>query len=213
MPDLLLADMYKHTIVVPVGTVVEKTAAPQPAPTPGPQPTAKPSTPSIIPPPPPVAPPPAIKAPVPPPPNLIYGKTTAPPAATQLAWLGSFNKKIMILVNDPTAVHLAENELALLTKMLEALKLSIADVALVNTARHAGNMAELLLALPATTVLLFGVEPFSMNIPMRFPYFQIQRWNDQVYVYSPSLLQLNTPSPDQVSHKKSLWITLQEVFK
>lgn len=130
----------------------------------------------------------------------------------KINWLGNFQKQVIILVDDRNAVHLGDEELELLGKMLQAVKLSLADIALVNTARQQIIWPELMNQLPALSVIFFGVEPSSIGVPMRFPHFRVQRWSNTLFLYSPSLTTINTPSPDQTSLKKDLWKALQEIF-
>ncbi len=131
----------------------------------------------------------------------------------EFRWLGGFEKKILVLVKDENAVHVADEELALLTKMLQALELSIADIALVNIGRYPSDHLTIIQKLAAEIVLLFDVEPSSTGLPMRFPEFQVQNWNKCKYLYCPSLAELNTVSEQQKDLKQKLWIALKKIFE
>jgi hypothetical protein len=196
LSPIILAGMYSHTLVL--ADSIQKKAGKSPPMVPAVKETtiqtASPSpikTPEISP--------------------VVSASQDNEPAA--LTWLGGFGQKILVLVNDANAVHVGEPELELLGKMLAAVGLSLADVAIVNTAINAFPMAFITQQLPATTIFLFGVEPSSLALPMRFPFFQLQRWNGSIYLYSPSLQELNTPSAEQENLKKSLWRALKEIFK
>ncbi len=129
-----------------------------------------------------------------------------------ITWLGGFSKKILVFVNDEEAVHVGNEELILLTKMLEALELSIADIAVLNTAKHRADYEIIVKKLPAKTILFFGVEPSSTGLPMRFPQFQVQNWNECKYLFCPSLLELNTASTEQKNLKQKSWTALKKIF-
>jgi hypothetical protein len=130
----------------------------------------------------------------------------------KVTWLGNFEKNILVFVSDESSLHLADPELDLLSKMLQAVKLSLADIALINTIKQPINWDTLLTELAAKTVIFFGVEPSSIGVPMRFPHFRVHRWNDASFLYSPSLAAINTSSADQNVLKKELWKALQEIF-
>ena len=126
--------------------------------------------------------------------------------------LGNFEKNILVLVNDKTSLHLADPELELLGKMLQALKLSFADIAILNIATQECHWEMIYKQLPTKRVVLFGVEPTDIKIPVRFPHFRVQRWSEISFLYSPALAEINSPSENQVIYKKELWKALQEMF-
>jgi len=126
--------------------------------------------------------------------------------------LGDFRKNILVFVTDPHSVHLSDNELDLLGKMLQALKLSLADIAVVNTCHQSIKWPQVIHNLPAKQVIFFGVDPSLIDVPIRFPHFRVQQWNNTSFLYSPSLVTINTPSAEQTTLKKDLWKALQEMF-
>jgi hypothetical protein len=126
--------------------------------------------------------------------------------------LGDFNKQILVFVDDNTSLHLADTELELLGKMLQAIKLSFADIAIINIARQECRWDLVQQQMPARQVILFGVDPTGIQIPVRFPHFRVQQWNGIGFLFSPSLAEINQPSANQVTYKKELWKALQEMF-
>jgi hypothetical protein len=219
LPPLLLADMFNHTLVVMDDVqpndqyaFVNITSIPNPPPVVGKSDGEALTNKGKV-----QQEPTQLRVIVPPAPPTVAAVNPQPILSTpietsDITWLGAFNRKVLIIVEDVHAVHLAENELVLLAKMMEAVKLSMADVAVVNTARYRLSLNQIMQKLPAEVVLFFGVEPFSMGMPMKFPHFQLQRWNDGIYLFSPSLFEINTPSALQVNQKKGLWKALLEIF-
>ncbi|MEY3432150.1 MAG: hypothetical protein RL131_86 [Bacteroidota bacterium] len=57
-------------------------------------------------------------------------------------------------------------------------------------------------------VLLFEVEPHDINLPIHFPPFQIQSFNNIQFLCSPSLSQLESDK----ELKKKLWQSLQHLY-
>ena len=132
--------------------------------------------------------------------------------AGELIWLGNFSRQVLVVVKDPGSVHLNESDLDLLGKILSAVKLSIADIALVNAARHPLELTDLYEKLPARVGLYFGIEPVEIGAPIKFPHFQVQQWNNTTFVCAPSLSELNRDTAEAKSLKKELWSALQRVF-
>jgi hypothetical protein len=119
---------------------------------------------------------------------------------------------VLVVLHEPDAVHCSEEHLGFLTKILAAVGLGMADVAIVNAARHPLAYPALKAQLPASTALYFGIEPFSVGVPMRIPYFQVQQWDSCQFLYAPALPDLNGSGPAQVEQKKLLWAALKKIF-
>lgn len=130
-----------------------------------------------------------------------------------LNWLGNFEKKILVVVDEIDTLHISPDSLELLSKMLQALSLSLADVAVVNAAQQFITQDKLNTQLPATAALYFGIEPETIGLPMRLPHFQVREWNNCRFLFSPSLKEINTPSDKQKIFKQQLWASLQQIFK
>ncbi|MDA3615088.1 hypothetical protein [Polluticaenibacter yanchengensis] len=181
IPDLLLADMYKHSLVVlddiEPRTPIAVNAA---------QTVNEPAT--------------------------VYEPVTKK-TADQLTWLGGFNKRILIIVNEPDAVYLNDADMLLITKMLEAVKISLADVAIVNNAQFdLKDHDALSKKLPANFFLLFDVQATEIGAPLKIQPFQVLPWNGKQFLFSPSLTVINTPGAEQVTMKKNIWTSLKKIF-
>ncbi len=216
LPALAVADMYRtHLVLLPHEVAPSQRVAP-----------AMPAKPAATAPPPQQAPaPPApaapaapeattAPAPAPPPAKPMAAPQPAPtPAApAALTWLGRFEKQVLVILHEPNAVHCSEEQLGFLTKILAAVGLGMADVAIVNAARHPLAYPALKAQLPASSAIYFGLEPFSVGVPMRIPYFQVQQWDSCQFLYAPALPDLNGSSPAQVEQKKLLWAALKKMF-
>lgn len=124
-------------------------------------------------------------------------------------WLGSNEKNILIVINEPETVYLQDADLNLLVGILTACKLSMADIALLNFDKnpHASynNLNE---RLNPATIILFGIEPTLLDFPLNFPHFQLQPYNGQHYLGAPALKKIGA----DVALKKQLWLVLQKHF-
>jgi len=133
-------------------------------------------------------------------------KPAAPPIWKSL---GENKKNVLIIVNYPDAVHLPDHDLDFLTGILGACKLNMADVAVLNVHNNPEALyRQLVDFFKSKIVLLFAVEPASFGLPMSFPYFQIQPFAGNSFLFSPSLKELEN---DKVL-KSKLWMCLKRLF-
>lgn len=125
-----------------------------------------------------------------------------------LQWLGDNKKQITIIVREANAKYVTDEGLQLLTNMLTACKLSLADVAIVNLHNQDFAYQQIVDQLKPRIGLLFEVEPSGFGLPMKFPYFQIQPYAGCSYVYAPSLSELEKDK----TQRMNLWVTLKRLF-
>jgi hypothetical protein len=126
--------------------------------------------------------------------------------------LGNNKQHIAIIVNCPQDVFVPEADLQFLTKMLTACKLNMADVAIVNHAVVPVMIEPLKQQLQPKYVLLFGVEPNAVQLPISFPAFKEQPYAGSTYLFTPSLNQLNQENDEAKQQKRKLWDCLKRMF-
>jgi hypothetical protein len=145
----------------------------------------------------------------------------AVPAARQEAtategaytWLGNNERHITLIVNFPGDAFLPDHHLQFLTRMLDACKLNLGDVAIVNHAVLPVNMDKLREVLHPQIVLLFGIEPVATGLPLNFPPFKDQAFAGCTYLFTPSLSELNQDNEEGKLMKSKLWVCLKKLFK
>lgn len=136
------------------------------------------------------------------------------------AWkfLGENKKQILLVMNDPEAVHVSDNQLPFLVNLLKACRLSLGDVAVFNFYSLASQskeakvkpeeLNELLNYFAPQKIFLFGVHPSAWGLPLLFPAFQIQTFKNITYLYAPPLKEIEA---DQLL-KSKLWLCLKNIF-
>lgn len=139
----------------------------------------------------------------------IKPTVTAEAPAETFRHLGQNQKNILIVVNYADAVYLPDDALSFLTSMLTACHLSLADVAIINRHNQVdGGYKEAMAKFRSKTVLLFGVEPATFEMPLVFPHFQVQTFAGTTFLFSPTLEECKT---DKLV-KSKLWVCLQRIF-
>ncbi len=202
LPSALVADLYPHSLIqdgdakimqpaqamAPVVTNNEKEIATAPV-----MPAAAPQQPMQV---------AAVTPPAP---------ASAPVEAAIQPWksLGQNAKNILILVNNPGITFLPDEELAFLTQMLQACKLSLGDVALLNLTQYTQtSYQDILQHFNSKTVFLFGVTPGEWELPINFPQFQVQQFDGRKFLHSPGLGEMMN---DKLL-KTKLWASLKAIL-
>jgi len=126
--------------------------------------------------------------------------------------LGENKRQVCILVNDEDATFINDNDLQFLTNVLKACKLTLGDIAIINTNKHPCSYSQLAEELNPSKVLLFGLEPSSIELPISFPNFQRQNFGGCTYLTAPALCEINQASEMGKQAKVQLWTNLQTIF-
>ena len=127
----------------------------------------------------------------------------------ELIYLGSNKKNILICVKYPSVLHVPEEKLSFLVSMLMACNLSLADIAIVNLINFPDqSYKKIIKKFHPGIAFLFGIEPAEFGLPVNFPTFQLQPFNNCSFLYSPSLDELES---DKLL-KSKLWVCLRKIF-
>jgi hypothetical protein len=142
---------------------------------------------------------------------VVNEQKTTPPAP--LKYLGDHLKQIMVIVNDPNAVHLNESDLGLLSSILNACKLTLADIALINTAQQPLSMHEMLTTLPSQLVLAFDLSATQLKIKLPTTLYKPIVLGDTHILFSSSLQSMQGAEQTAKLEKSKLWNALKLLFK
>ncbi|MFM7646273.1 MAG: hypothetical protein ACKO41_06120 [Sphingomonadales bacterium] len=124
-------------------------------------------------------------------------------------WLGGRANPILVVVNQPAAPYLSDEDLPFLTRMLNACQLTLEDVAIFNTARYpTASATEVLDFFLPRSVLCFGVSPASWGMPIDFPCYQLQPWKESTVMHAPGLAEL----ANDTEQRKRCWASLKRLF-
>jgi hypothetical protein len=145
--------------------------------------------------------------------EMLYGSAlvetdeTLPHRKSPLSFLGTNNRHITVLVNNPAAAFPPDEELSFLSRMLQACKLDTGDVAILNVANGA-TIESVFSELTPQTVISFGVELPEAHTEL----LTIGRLNAAVYLAAPALSQLVAETEDARLLKSRLWSALKSLF-
>lgn len=141
--------------------------------------------------------------------SLVELEATIGPEKKQINQLGNNQKNILVIVSHQSLPFLPDDELNFLTTVLAACKLSIADIGIINKPHvETGHLQDIINS-RAKNVLLFGVEPLSIGLPINFPAFQLQAFSNRTYLHAPALSQIESDK----GLKTRLWTCLKSMFR
>ena len=133
------------------------------------------------------------------------------PVAAELPYLGKNHQGVCILVNYPNDVYLPDEQLSFLTSILQACRLNLGDVAILNCHQHDITFQRLQEVLSCKYLLSFGVAPSRLGIDKQ-EMFTITSVNGCNMVFSPPTDQLNNKNQESKHLKAKLWGCLKELF-
>ena len=127
-------------------------------------------------------------------------------------YLGNYEKKIVVLVNDSNNIYLSDESLDFLTGILNACKLNLAHIALINFNNSKVNFQRLKEELQPGFLLLFGVKALQVELPFTMPDYQVQQYSNCAILTAPSLSALNQQTQEAKTEKTKLWKSLKKML-
>ncbi len=134
----------------------------------------------------------------------------APIIKPVFTFLGKNERSILLIVDVSGYPFLPDQDLSFLLGVLDACKITMADVALIN--KHNSptlSYESIMQVFNPIKILFFGVQPADLEFPLQFPEYKLQNYNNQVYLSAPHL-ELISSQKDQ---KVLLWNCLRNLFE
>jgi len=129
--------------------------------------------------------------------------------AVNWRYLGEYKKSILIIVRYNNVPYVPNAQLNFLTSVLSACKLNLGDVAIFNVANGPSPLyKDLQEKFKSAFIILLGLTPQDFEMPLNFPEFQVQAFNNCTFLHTPVLEVLET---DKVL-KSKLWVCLKKMF-
>lgn len=123
--------------------------------------------------------------------------------------LGDNQQGIILAVDYANAATILESDLTFLLNILNACRLGLRDVLITNLhGMTASERQRLIKTYQAATLIMFGLNPADMNLPIRFPEYQRQSFDGIQYLSAPALSRLE----QDPAGKKQLWGCLKSMF-
>src|SRR5258705_2692277 len=122
--------------------------------------------------------------------NDVLAKDPVAPDSYRDGWkyLGEYKKNILLVVRYPTATYIPDEQLNFLTSVLGACKLSLGDIAILNLTNAPSVLhKDIQNKFTSSVTILFGLTPEELEMPVNFPEFQVQAFNNCTFLHTPTL--------------------------
>jgi hypothetical protein len=133
-------------------------------------------------------------------------------SANKISFLGNNRSNTAVFVKYPQQTWLPDEDLQFLIKMLAACKMTLTDVAIINISKQQVRFNDLQDFAPKY-VLLMGVEPSELELPMNFPAFKLQSYAGSTYLLSAPIHEINQDSTAGKTLKMQIWNCLKQMFE
>ena len=135
-----------------------------------------------------------------------------PETKNLVEYLGENKKNIVIIVEDKEVVFITDEKLQLLTNLLQACNLSLADVAIINIANKNLNYSTIKTELQFNNLLMMGINIKQFELPLIFSKNKVQQFNNSNLLITENLSDLLGNSTEVKTEKKALWNALKIMF-
>ena len=126
-----------------------------------------------------------------------------------LDFLGENRKNIVFVVNNDKEKFVSNEEMEVLNNLLTACKMTLGDISLLNFYPLRDINYEIITEqFKAKYILLFGISCAQLGLPFNIPDFQVQKFQDQIYLFNPSFSDLITNKNSKIE----LWNCLKKMF-
>ncbi|MDQ6757734.1 MAG: hypothetical protein M3004_12455 [Bacteroidota bacterium] len=129
--------------------------------------------------------------------------------SNEINFFGGNKRGILLLINNTEDPFLNNEQFTFLGGILNACKLSMEDICLINLNKYSLTSYKKITETFATKIIvMFGITSDMIQLPFIIPAFQSQTFNKTVYLSAPSLDELE----NNKDLKRKLWASLQQIF-
>lgn len=128
-------------------------------------------------------------------------------------YLGNNGKKVTILIKEADVAFINDQHLQFLTNILNACKLNLGDIALVNHLKHPLLYSELKQKLQPKFIISFDLQTKEIQLPFTIPNYQVQLHDNCKFLFASSLKTMEGDSQEAKLEKSKLWVSLKNMFQ
>jgi len=129
-----------------------------------------------------------------------------------LLYLGENKKQIIILVDEENTLHLQDDSYTFLSSILNACKLNMADVAIINCNKQTINYAIIKEQLKPSYCIVFGNAFQNVKIPASISLYEPTLFENTTYLLASELSVMKLNTQEAKIEKSKLWVSLKKIF-
>lgn len=120
---------------------------------------------------------------------------------------GNIEAKVVVFYQSDKH-FLEEKKHEFLSKMLQAVKVDIKDILLINQKAEL-SLIDLTKVIDVETVFLFDIKPTEVGVQKQIELYRIYSFNDFKYIFGEDLSIIES----NVNSKKAIWAVLKSIFE
>ncbi|MEI6087095.1 MAG: hypothetical protein WCR66_05875 [Bacteroidota bacterium] len=128
-------------------------------------------------------------------------------------YLGNNGKHIVVIIKETGVAFINDKHLQFLSNILNACKLNLGDIALINHSNNPNGYTELKQKLQPKFVLVFDLETKEIKLPFAMPNYQVQSHDNCKFLFASSLTKMDGDSQEAKTEKSKLWMSLKNMFQ
>lgn len=128
-------------------------------------------------------------------------------------YLGNNGKHIVVIIKETGVAFINDKHLQFLSNILNACKLNLGDIALINHSNNPNSYTELKQKLQPKFVLVFDLETKEIKLPFTMPNYQVQSHDNCKFLFTSSLTKMDGDSQEAKMEKSKLWMSLKNMFQ
>ena len=128
-------------------------------------------------------------------------------------YLGNNGKHIVVIIKETGVAFINDKHLQFLSNILNACKLNLGDIALINHSNNPNSYTELKQKLQPKFVLVFDLETKEIKLPFAMPNYQVQSHDNCKFLFASSLTKMDGDSQEAKTEKSKLWMSLKNMFQ
>ncbi len=128
-------------------------------------------------------------------------------------FLGNNGKKVTILIKEADVAFINDQHLQFLSNILNACKLNLGDIALVNHINNPLAYADLKQKLQPKFIIAFDLQPKEIQLPFTIPNYQVQQHDNCKFLFAATLKTMEGDSKEAKLEKSKLWMSLKNMFQ
>lgn len=138
---------------------------------------------------------------------------TLPDNAEKQWYLGNNGKKITVLIKESDVAFINDQHLQFLSNILNACKLNLGDIALVNHLNTPFVYNELKQKVQPKFIIAFDLQTKEIQLPFTIPNYQVQVHDNCKFLFAASLKTMEGDSQEAKLEKSKLWASLKNMFQ
>jgi len=128
-------------------------------------------------------------------------------------YLGNNGKQIVVIIKEENVAFINDTHLQFLSNILNACKLNLGDIALLNYINHPLDYRDIKQKLEPKFILIFDLLTKDLQLPFTIPNYQVQSYDNCKFLFAAPFSKMEGNSQDAKMEKSKLWMSLKNMFQ